>query len=239
MDLFEPESIDDFVLANPQSKLTLENITQGKMTFPLFGKNMICLWGAYGTGKTTMALLLPRLIEAGADLAPTKRMKFFEMPEYWEVTACASSNNTAQVLAEVRKRTEDHKSYSPSGWHYEILDEVDMLTAAGHASLKACSTFANSTIFILTTNHPHKLDQGVISRCHLVEMNASKNPNDYVGLGKRFLVRMGLTGNEIPDSDIKRYAEAAKGDLREFGSAIAMIGAAKGGRIPRSQGSSG
>jgi len=65
---FKPTSLDDFVISDAASKQQLEAIVSGKLPFPLFGKNSICLWGTYGTGKSTLALLLPHLLEQSANL---------------------------------------------------------------------------------------------------------------------------------------------------------------------------
>jgi DNA polymerase III delta prime subunit len=119
---------------------------------------------------------------------------------------------------------------SPSGWHYEILDEVDLLTAAAQASLKTAITFANSTIFVLTTNHLPKLDMGLRDRSVLVEMNQPQ-PADCVPLAQRFFRQMGLTGNEVAPSLFEQLAKASRGSMREFGTAVATLGIGLGGAI--------
>ena len=119
---------------------------------------------------------------------------------------------------------------SPSGWHYEILDEVDNLTVAAQASLKTTITFANSTIFIITTNHPSKLDAGLKDRSILIEMN-QPTPKDCVILAQSFFKRMGLNGDEVPVSVFAELAKASRGSLREFGTAVANLGITYGGKI--------
>ena len=56
--------------------------------------------------------------------------------------------------------------------HFVILDEVDNLTAAAHASLKAVMNFTH-VVFILTTNNLDKVDKGIINRSILLDMNAA------------------------------------------------------------------
>jgi hypothetical protein len=80
------------------------------------------------------------------------------------------------MFTDLKMHCKDMMATSPSGWHYEVLDEVDLLTPAAMAGLKTAITFANSTIFILTTNHPFKLDKGVRDQCILVEMNPRHKP---------------------------------------------------------------
>ena len=43
---FSPQSIDDCVFGNNDSKVTLENLVNNKLPFPAFGKSGILLYGA-------------------------------------------------------------------------------------------------------------------------------------------------------------------------------------------------
>ena len=60
---YAPKTLNDFVFSNPQSKTTLAAIISLKLPFPNFGTSGIMLYGTYGTGKTTLARLLPDWIE--------------------------------------------------------------------------------------------------------------------------------------------------------------------------------
>ena len=228
---FLPESLDDFVISDPASRKQLEGIVSGRLPMPLFGKNAICLWGTYGTGKSTLALVLPQLLEASASLVSTQRNAIFLSDRYWHITECALGSNTVSMMMDLNKRCKESAGYSPSGWHYEILDEVDLLTPAAQASLKTAITFANSTIFILTSNHLNKLDRGIVSRSILIEMNQSADANDYIRLAQRLLKRMGLLGDELNVEQIATYAKASRGDLRDFGTAVATEGVSRGGSL--------
>jgi len=134
------------------------------------------------------------------------------------------------MLNDLNARCKSMTAMSPSGWHYEILDEVDNLTVAAQASLKTTITFANSTIFIITTNHPSKLDAGLKDRSILIEMNQPK-ANDCVPLAISFFRKMGLKGDEVPAEVFVEFATASKGSLREFGTAVATLGIGCGGTI--------
>lgn len=227
---FKPQSLDDFVISDLVSRQLLASIVEGKIPFPLFGKNGICLWGVHGSGKSTLALLLPQLLEQSAQLIGSTRSGTMLADRFWEVTECAVGMNSVVMLNDLNQRCKSMLSLSPSGWHYEILDEVDLLTAAAQASLKTAITFANSTIFILTTNHPSKLDQGIRDRCHLIGMN-QPDPADCVPLAQRLLRQMGLTGDEVLPATLEQLAKASRGSLREFGCAVATLGIAHGGSI--------
>jgi DNA polymerase III delta prime subunit len=101
---------------------------------------------------------------------------------------------------------------------------------AAQASLKTAITHANSTIFVLTTNHLSKVDQGIRDRSVLVEMNQPK-PADCRLLGQRILQRMGLRGDEVNEVELDSFAAASRGSIRDFGSAVAIRGIAVGGVI--------
>jgi DNA polymerase III delta prime subunit len=105
-----------------------------------------------------------------------------------------------------------------------------VLTPAAQSSLKSAITFAKSTIFILTTNYLKKLEAGLTDRCVLVQMNQASN-DAYVPLGQRLLQKMQLTGNEIAPLVMEQYAQAARGSIRDFGSAITIEGLPHGGVI--------
>jgi len=228
---FKPTSLNDFVISDEASRKQLDAIVNGRMPFPLFGKNCICLWGLNGSGKSTLALMLPQLLEATAKLIGSNRNKgIFESEQYWELTECGTGSNYSAMLSNLNERCKSMTAMSPSGWHYEILDEVDLLTPLAMASLKTAMTFANSTIFVITTNHPSKLDMGVKDRSILVEMNQPQ-PELCLPLAIRFLQKMGLNGDEVPSTTLLQIAKASRGSLREFGTAVATLGLSYGGVI--------
>jgi DNA polymerase III delta prime subunit len=138
--------------------------------------------------------------------------------------------NSVTMLTDLNTRCKSMTALSPSGWHYEILDEVDNLTVAAQASLKTAITFANSTIFIITTNHPSKIDSGLKDRSILIEMNQPK-ADDCVPLAQSFFRKMGLKGSEVSESVFIDLAKASRGSLREFGTAVATLGISYGGTI--------
>ena len=57
-----PQCMNDFALQQ-NSRFKLESILDATLSFPDNGVNGIVLHGLYGTGKTTLANLLPGLIE--------------------------------------------------------------------------------------------------------------------------------------------------------------------------------
>ena len=199
---YEPKTIKDIIWGNAESRLRIEDIVSGAEALPYCGKSAILLYGAFGTGKTTLANLLPNAIEKGRsneDLAVEA-----------DFIACQQGFNGPQVMSLI-ERVLSKTSFNASGLHYFVLDEVDNLTELAQQSLKSALN-TNRGIFILTTNNISELDKGLKDRCVLVEMNAAA-VSDYLPLAKNLVSDMGVV---MSDDDLLPTISAAKGSLRNL-----------------------
>jgi DNA polymerase III delta prime subunit len=214
-----PQTLDDFLFSNAYDKVFLEDILTEVMPFPEMGKSGICLHGTYGTGKTTLALLLPDMLDQSGVLGAAKRGNGFLRNPIYDLTLCKAGNDSLLQVIEIAKRVNSRESYSQNGWHFEVLDEADLLTDKAQNMLKSLMTVNKDTVFIMTTNHPSRFSDGLVDRCHMIEMNAASHGN-LVGFGKNMLSKLNLPEDFISEDELMGYAQRCRGSLRDFGTAV-------------------
>jgi len=199
---YEPNQIGDIIWGNAESRLRIEDIVSGAEALPHCGKSAILLYGVFGTGKTTLAKMLPNAIEKGKTGD--------ELGWEADFIGCQQGFNGPQVMVLIEKVL-SRNSLNTSGLHYFILDEVDNLTKLAQQSLKSALN-TDRGIFILTTNNISELDKGLKDRCVLVEMNAAP-VSSYLPLAKSLISDMGIVMSDI---DLLPTISAANGSLRNL-----------------------
>ncbi len=200
--MHEPTSLNDIIFGNPESKLRIYDIVTGAEPLPASGKSGIVLYGAWGTGKTTVAMMLPDAIEKGRTQE--------ELAISADLIRCQQGFNGPKVI-DLISRILDKNSLNTSGLHYIIIDEVDLLTKSAQESLKSAMN-TTRCIFILTTNYIADLDRGLLDRCILVEMNAAKS-EQLLPLAHQLAAKQGVM---MADEELLPTIKAANGSFRNI-----------------------
>jgi DNA replication protein DnaC len=59
---YQPQTINEIVFGNDESRPLIEDIASGILPFPFEDKTGSLLYGTFGTGKKTLARILPEAI---------------------------------------------------------------------------------------------------------------------------------------------------------------------------------
>ena len=184
---YTPKTPEDIVFANDATRDLVLDLISGKTAFPAYGRNGIILYGTYGTGKSTLAALLPDAMEMqrGGTKADARIEK---------ITA---SKNGADLFASLALEAET----MPFGtYRYFVLDEADLLTATAMRSLKTLMDLP-TTVWMLCTNHLGGIDPAVKDRCHEIAFNAAP-AHRWLPLARRIFADFG-----VPYSDETKIEE--------------------------------
>lgn len=200
-DLTAPAQLSDIVFKTQYAKETVENCISGDWGFPGSGKCGIILYGDTGTGKTTLANLIPGWIEAN---------KTGELDPYIDSYDITSKEGHEQI-ATVRSCL--NSTPILGSHHYIVLNEIDNLGEGTAASLKAVMDAGRDrAVFVMTTNSISKLDKAVLNRSYVVDFNAAP-PQQWLPTVRKVLNHYNVSG--IPDQVLLPLIQGCKGSGRE------------------------
>ncbi|MFU8811613.1 MAG: DNA polymerase III subunit gamma/tau [Balneolaceae bacterium] len=210
---YRPASFDDIVSQEHVSSTLKNAIKQNRLSHAY----MFC--GPRGVGKTTMARVLARTINAiGADVdgeALNQTLNVIEID--------AASNNKVDDIHHLRESVR----IPPQNGRYKvfIIDEVHMLSkAAFNALLKTLEEPPAHAIFIFATTEPHKVLPTILSRVQRFDFKRI-SVDEIVDRLRIITQKENIT---IDDESLHVIAKKADGALRDalglMDQAIAFCG---------------
>ena len=110
-------------------------------------------------------------------------------------------------------------AWTDSGYHYFVLDEVDVLKEDTMASLKSVMNMRN-TIFVMTTNNISKIDVGVQDRSELVNFNAAP-AQEWLPFARRVLDD--CDASYVDDTKLLPLIASCNGSVRKMVSAMQRL----------------
>jgi len=172
----DPTTSADMVFSSESAKEKLYDMISQNQPFPCSGKNSLLLYGTYGSGKTTYAkVFLNDFEQYSGGTAPSI-----------EFIRCEKAESITSIIKMCNSIANSQCFYHASNCHYFIFDEIDNLTTDAQRALKSFMNRKN-VVCVLTTNYLDKIDEGVKSRCELINFNATHASN-YIWRLKKILV---------------------------------------------------
>lgn len=142
---YRPKTMEEFVWRDDRQRAKVQEwIGEGALPHLLFS-------GVPGTGKTSLAELLLRMLGIGSgDLLKIN----------------ASRERQIDVIQDRIVNFVSTWALNPTGIKYIILDEADSMSHMAQKLLRGeMETYADTARFILTCNYPEKIIEAIHSRC--------------------------------------------------------------------------
>ena len=208
-----PTRLEEFVFEDDATLEVLRNVVSNDNLLPA-ARVGVLLYGGYGTGKTTLARLLPNLIER-------TRTGISDVEAMSDFVECASVNGQDAI-----KRIQHQSRFvalSHTRIRFFIFDEFDVLTEKAQANFKSIMTNTPDCVFVITTNHLHAVDQGVQDRCWCISMNAASNDR-WLPAARQILEKLGVKDVQ-DDAVLELLSASSTKSAREVVSSLQLMAA--------------
>ncbi len=221
---YRPTELDEVVGQNEIKKILASSVVNGTISHAyLFS-------GPRGTGKTTMAKILAKMVNCESPVLGNACNKcnsclnILNSNDVIEIDA--ASNNGVDEIRDLREKA----NLVPSSAKYKvyIIDEVHMLTTqAFNALLKTLEEPPKHVIFVLATTEYYKIPLTITSRCQKFQFNKIKK-EDIVNRLKEISK---LEKIKIDDEALAEIAKISDGGMRDSINFLDQIRSFKNGKI--------
>ena len=205
---YRPKELDEVVGQNEVKKILASSVKNGTITHAyLFS-------GPRGTGKTTMAKILAKMVNCGHPVNGNacnecdSCLNVLNSNDVIEIDA--ASNNGVDEIRELREKA----NLVPTNAKYKvyIIDEVHMLTTqAFNALLKTLEEPPRHVIFVLATTEYYKIPMTITSRCQKFQFN--KISDELIVDRLREISK--LENIDISDEALYEIAKISDGGMRD------------------------
>ena len=180
---YAPQSLSDVIISDSEVRYQLDSYIHGENIKPLI------LHGSYGTGKTTIAKLLPSEMEGKPVVIELLRAtEFNSVSDVNELFGC--TNNFYKLFTIEGQRR-----------NYVVSNEVNFTPKAAVAFRDIVDEMMLATQFIFTTNNVELLDAGLLDRCTKVFVSPAQ-PDDWLPRIKWILKQEGV---KLSDAKILNF----------------------------------
>jgi len=216
---YAPKSFEDVVIASQYTRDALADWMDDTASH-----EPLLLYGPNGTGKTSIATLMPKAIDPNFD---ENDVKLFRPQKGGDNKTLLSNLSGFLSLT----------SFSSGSDRYDILDEVNYLSEGQQTTLsQIINDYADIGTVIMTTNELTEVDKALRSRAECLQIS---HPTMDAWLPKyhSILDEHGL-GGALTDDDLLRLTARAHGDCRKaLRSLQKQIRRLQRGKAPVNQGS--
>lgn len=198
---YRPQTVDDFIFANDQLERQIRRYAAGKTTRPLV------LHGRNGTGKSTLAYLIPRAID-GPNVKVTK-------------VKAEDLNSNAEVRKIFTRSKQFDRLFTPEGQsrNYTVVEEANFDPKAKGALRVSLDEMDGRDLAIFTSNELDKLDEGLLSRAEVVEVPPVP-PDRFLPYAQKILRAEGVVLDDATVAEILESVYDEKGDNRAYYKAL-------------------
>jgi replication-associated recombination protein RarA len=190
---YAPTTLDDVVFCDAATEMRVKAYASGGMS------GHVILYGPNGTGKTTVANLLPICISGSQAMIESKNMA--------ALLSMADLKDYLKKSATVAQKFYESK-------YYLVYDEADAYRGNMAKFWTAVDSCGDDLMMIFTTNNPLAIPASIRSRADEIGFPALA-PQQFLDRAQRILIAEGV---DLPSRDVLFYLSQTNGvnDLRKF-----------------------